>query len=1298
MANTIQLASGAKEADIIKALGSLKQGGTVILPPGETIAISTGLSIDVSNRDITLDLNGSTLVKAGNVTVITGIGGHDPAVSVKLGLNGEGNSTLTYGKLPSGLAVGSWVKVVSDNGLPGDLMDASQTKMGQALEVLSINGNTVTFKGGLIDQDNYTTNVRASTYQSGDLVIKNGEVVGNQKQTGWNTPLVQLRSVVDAQIEHLDVRDGVGRGINVVDSVNAHITDVSVKNLIDGGSAALGIGVSSLSSTGTTVKGYYAENVLHAADNNGIGVAANSAYIAQYGGDIGMSVSDAVAYDTRNFAFSWHSEGVQGSFENVMAFNSFGFLQARGVGGTVTDSGGAGNQRGIMLYEYGDNDSRDITIDGITLKESVSYSIYSSNDPVNNKISNSYFDASGPGNLAKVSAVSVADSIFAKTSASGDETIIGSERADKLLGGKGVDVISGGAGDDYIWGGLGADRLTGGAGRDRFAFHSSSEIGDVIADFEAGGAGDVIDLSVIAAKYYWKDGDPIANGYVRFVQKGADVQVQVDAARSGQFVTFATLLNTDGKQLTEANVRLSLSADTSLVAVAPAPAPEPEAAPQPQPVIIGGEGDDVLQAGLGTFHMAGLGGNDRLTAGDADTLLEGGAGNDTLIGGAGNDVLDGGAGDDIMAGGHGDDLYGVDSAGDVVNESAGGGFDTIVTGVQLNGPLAANVEALTLTGSGDLSGTGNELDNVITGNAGNNMLSGGAGNDTLIGGGGHDILDGGMGDDRLIGGEGDDVYHVDSAGDVVTEQAGAGFDTIVTGVQLTGPLAANVEALTLTGSDNLSAIGNELDNVITGNAGNNTLSGGEGNDTLIGGAGNDTLDGGAGSDVMLGGSGDDVYHVDSAADVVGEETDNGFDTIIAGVQLTGPLAANIEALTLTGAENLSGTGNELDNVITGNAGNNLLSGGAGNDTLFGGAGNDILDGGTGNDAMSGGEGDDIYYVDAAGDVTTENADQGFDTIITGIQLTGALAANIEALTLTGSGNLSATGNDLDNVITGNDGANTLYGGAGNDRLDGGLGNDTLYGGDGNDTLIGGAGNDTLDGGAGNDILIGGDGNDRLVGGDGDDVMDGGAGADTFIGNLGYDTVTYASSDTSVTADLTSSANNAGGAYGDLFSSVENLTGSAFDDTLVGGASGNVLDGGAGNDRLYGLAGNDTMYGGSGADWLEGGAGKDILTGGEGHDVFYLASIADAGDTITDFHPGEDKIALSASGFGLASLADLAFVSGAGAAAGTGQSTLIYNTNSGQLFWDADGNGTQKAQLLVTLTDAPQLTQNDIVLA
>ena len=230
MAETIQLASGAKEVDIIKALASLNLGGTLILPQGETIAISVGLSIDVSNRSITLDLNGSTLVKAGNITVITGIGGHDPAVSAKLGLDGGGHTTVTYNNgLPAGLKAGEWVKIISDDGLPGDFVDASQAKMGQALEVLSISGNTVTFKEALIDQGNYKTNIRASTYNSGELVVSNGEVVGNQTQTTWNKPLVQLRSVVDAQIDDLIVRDGVGRGINVVDSVNAHITDVTVK-------------------------------------------------------------------------------------------------------------------------------------------------------------------------------------------------------------------------------------------------------------------------------------------------------------------------------------------------------------------------------------------------------------------------------------------------------------------------------------------------------------------------------------------------------------------------------------------------------------------------------------------------------------------------------------------------------------------------------------------------------------------------------------------------------------------------------------------------------------------------------------------------------------------------------------------------------------------------------------------------------------------------------------------------------------------------------------------------------------
>ncbi len=144
-----------------------------------------------------------------------------------------------------------------------------------------------------------------------------------------------------------------------------------------------------------------------------------------------------------------------------------------------------------------------------------------------------------------------------------------------------------------------------------------------------------------------------------------------------------------------------------------------------------------------------------LIASDRDTLLEGGEGNDTLIGGAGNDV---------MVGGAGDDTYYVDSPGDVVVEDIGGGYDRIITGIQLNGPLAANVEALTLTGSANLSGIGNELDNVITGNDGDNYLFGGAGNDVLYGGAGNDTLDGGAGNDVMRGGAGDDIYYVELHG------------------------------------------------------------------------------------------------------------------------------------------------------------------------------------------------------------------------------------------------------------------------------------------------------------------------------------------------------------------------------------------------------------------------------------------------------------------------------------------------------------------------------------------------------
>ena len=177
--------------------------------------------------------------------------------------------------------------------------------------------------------------------------------------------------------------------------------------------------------------------------------------------------------------------------------------------------------------------------------------------------------------------------------------------------------------------------------------------------------------------------------------------------------------------------------------------------------------------------------------GAANLTGTGNASNNVLSGNAGNNVLDGKAGADTMAGGVGNDTYVVDAAGDVVTEALNAGIDTVQSAI--NYTLGANLENLELTGSANLNGTGNGLNNSITGNSGNNLLSGLAGDDTLNGGGGNDTLDGGLGIDAMTGGLGDDTYVVDNLGDSVVENVNAGTDLVQSAVSFT--LGANVENL-----------------------------------------------------------------------------------------------------------------------------------------------------------------------------------------------------------------------------------------------------------------------------------------------------------------------------------------------------------------------------------------------------------------------------------------------------------------------------------------------------------------------
>ncbi len=293
------------------------------------------------------------------------------------------------------------------------------------------------------------------------------------------------------------------------------------------------------------------------------------------------------------------------------------------------------------------------------------------------------------------------------------------------------------------------------------------------------------------------------------------------------------------------------------------------------------------------------------------------------------EVVTGTAGKDLLLGNNGNTTIEALDGADVVFSSIGN--DYINSGTGNDAVYAGEGNDVVMAGTGD---------DVVFAGAGNDLIFGEDGHDALMGEAGNDIIFGGAGNDLISGDTGNDLLSGDSGND-----------------QIYG------------GSGNAA---------LFGGAGDDELAGMEGDDRLDGGAGNDLLDGGLGADEMVGGLGNDTYSVDDAGDTVTENLNEGVDTVHASIDYT--LGANVENLTLTGAANLNGNGNALDNVITGNSGDNLLDGAAGNDVLEGGAGNDTLQGGVGNDRyiFNPGDGTDII-VDAS----------GLDTLYVGGNLTEA---------------------------------------------------------------------------------------------------------------------------------------------------------------------------------------------------------------------------------------------------------------------------------------------------------------------
>jgi Ca2+-binding RTX toxin-like protein len=417
--------------------------------------------------------------------------------------------------------------------------------------------------------------------------------------------------------------------------------------------------------------------------------------------------------------------------------------------------------------------------------------------------------------------------------------------------------------------------------------------------------------------------------------------------------------------------------------------------------LIGGDGNDTLRGGQGNDTLWGSSGNDlifggkgddRVIGGDGNDEIHGGAGDDTLWGAAGNDIVHGDAGRDTLAGGDGrdtliggadNDIYLVDSTTDKIVEDKDGGYDTINSSVSFDLRKLENVENLTLRGTANLNGTGNDERNRLHGNAGKNLL---------LGNGGDDQINGDAGNDTIDGGAGIDTFDLSTAtGPVMMQIVQSGSNTVIDlhHVGLGVDTYRNMEGI----------IGSDYNDTLLGSAFSDELRGGDGDDLIQGNDGADTMEGNGGSDTLIGGEGNDVYVVSDTTDTIVEVTGGGYDTVNSSVSFDLLTAKFVENLTLRGDENIDGAGSNSRNRITGNEGNNVLDGRDGDDSIWGNDGNDTLIGGNGNDTMEGGRGHDELDMDAGKDTAVYSSALDGGDLLCGFSTDGASQdrVNLDAL-------------------------------------------------------------------------------------------------------------------------------------------------------------------------------------------------------------------------------------------------------------------------------------------------------------
>lgn len=668
-------------------------------------------------------------------------------------------------------------------------------------------------------------------------------------------------------------------------------------------------------------------------------------------------------------------------------------------------------------------------------------------------------------------------------------------------------------------------------------------------------------------------------------------------------------------------------------------------------------------------QLIGTTGDDVIVATALTSEISGGAGSDALTGGASADVLDGGSGNDVLTGGSGNDTYVIDSAADIVIETANGGFDRVIATVGY--ALGDGLENLELTGSAT-SGTGNALRNTIEGGGGNDTLSGLDGDDTLSGDQGDDILTGGAGYDGYVyaPGDGNDVI-IDGAAGGVYEGRSAGRLFFTTGI------ASSDIAIVQRSNGDVAVLVPD---------GSVTLQG------FAAGAGIDAIEFADGTVLLreeiaalAAAAAADDNTAPVAADDYYIAVGTGTYIIPRALLIANDSDIDGDALTIVAVTNLS-HGSALINAAgdieftPGSAAANsvtftyILSDGNGSITtaraefaLIENAAPVALPPGLLSLAAGATAGGAISAIDPDGDTlayaipqdlgpsqgsvvlaedgsytyTAASTSAGNDAftvrIIDGF---GGVAEVTVSITITGTAaGLTVAGTNADETLTGSDGDDTFL-------LNRNGGTDTYLGAGGNDIIRGGANNDTLrvltnltNLSSIEAINLGGGTNDRVLLSAGDDVADFSA-----IGLAG----------------------------------IELISGHGGNDTIIGSAEADRIAGGAGDDALAGGDGDDVFLvrGNSGLDSYDGGAGNDALLGSDIDDVVRVNSTAArfVSLEVIDLGLGANNRIVGTSGDDTIDLSGLSVVNVAAIEGGAGDDVII-GTSTGDRIAGGAGDDT-----------------------